>query len=398
MRKRRFLIALVFALGVLLVPVMAYAEAGDVSPVNPYGKEVVIIKAYDVEAVIAKGQHLKLDASIGAGASGSVTWSSSDNSVAAVDSNGEVVGGADGTAIITAECGGFTDTLKVTVKTPKYVVAKVDGEDATEYQYNSFGQVTREVSEYGTEETTYNDYGLPVEVRQIDGFGTDRTTYQYDDLMNLISAVYDGGSGNKITYEYDSFGRLTAYEERNLKTDKLNESATYEYSSSDGGLTMTETWTDYPLNEPPETEVTVWTYNAKGLLTREEEDSVDEGKLITTYSYDKKDRLKKTKDLWSNETTKYTYNKKGLLKKTVTAPYTPDSVKYAKCVVKYTYDAQRRDVKSIEKYGPFKNVSVKMYAGKQDIPNKMINKYYKKSGKKYRVKDKETITQVVTNL
>ena len=32
MRKRRFFIALVFALGVLLVPVMAYAEAGDVSP------------------------------------------------------------------------------------------------------------------------------------------------------------------------------------------------------------------------------------------------------------------------------------------------------------------------------------------------------------------------------
>ena len=289
----------------------------------------------------------------------------------------------------------------MTVKTPKSVATKIDAYGSTsEYQYNSFGQVTRYVSEYGTEETTYNNCGLPTEFREIEEYGTDRTTYKYDQLMNVteISEVYSDGSGSKSTYKYDSFGRLTSYEERELSTGKMEESATYEYTSSGGGLKMTESKTEYYPDDPPETEVTVWTYNAKGLLTRKEEDSIYVGKLTTTYSYDSKDRLKKTKDLWSDSTTTYTYNKQDLVTKAVTAPYIPDNIRYAKHVITYTYDAQLRDVKSIEKYGSFKNVSVRKYAGNQDIPNKTTTTYYKKSGKKYKVSYKDTITQVVEDL
>ena len=272
MRKIRFFIALVFALGVLLVPVMAYAEAGDVSPVNPHGKEVTIIKAYDVEAVIAKGQHLKLDAAVGAVASGSVTWSSSDNGVAAVASNGEVIGGADGTATITAECGGFKDTLKVTVKTPKYVMTWADeyGSECS-YEYNAFGLRTRYAADYGTYETDYNKYGLPTEKREIDEYDTLRYTYTYDDLMNVTKVKYS--NGGEETYKYDNFGRLTSYTGR-------WESSTYDYESIEsGGIKVTET--NWDLDDPSDKEVETYIYNKKGLLIKHTDDYVD------TYKYDK---------------------------------------------------------------------------------------------------------------
>lgn len=50
------------------------------------------------------------------GATGTIEWSSSDEAVATVDENGVVLGVAEGTATITASCGGYTDTCAVTVQ------------------------------------------------------------------------------------------------------------------------------------------------------------------------------------------------------------------------------------------------------------------------------------------
>lgn len=49
------------------------------------------------------------------GATGEITWSSSDDLVATVDENGEVTAVAQGSATITATCGTLTDTCAVTV-------------------------------------------------------------------------------------------------------------------------------------------------------------------------------------------------------------------------------------------------------------------------------------------
>lgn len=310
MRKRRLLIALVFALGVLLVPVMAYADVSEVSPVNPHGKEVVIIKAYDLDAVIVKGQHLKLDVACGVAVSGSVNWSSSNESVATVASNGEVIGVADGTAKITAECSGFTDTLKVTVKTPKYVMtwSNAYGSENT-YEYNAFGLQTRCVSDYGTDETDYNNYGLPTERRENGSYWNLRTTYTYDSLMNVTKAK--NSDGEEATYKYDSFGRLTSFTDT---MEGANDGATYDYESTkSGGIKVTETKWD--LDDPSDKEVETYIYNKKGLLIKHTDDYVD------TYKYDKKGRLIVMKTTsYGGVTEQVSYNKLGLEAKWVSTP------------------------------------------------------------------------------
>ncbi len=58
-----------------------------------------------------------------ANASGSVTWSSSDTSIATVDQTGEVTGIAEGTATITATCGTASATCIVTVSNSAPVIS-----------------------------------------------------------------------------------------------------------------------------------------------------------------------------------------------------------------------------------------------------------------------------------
>ena len=74
------------------------------------------------EAEVEVGSKVQLTASIlPAGATGTVTWESSAESVATVDENGKVTGVAAGNATITAKLGDFTATCAVTVvaATPK---------------------------------------------------------------------------------------------------------------------------------------------------------------------------------------------------------------------------------------------------------------------------------------
>lgn len=67
-------------------------------------------------ATLIKGQTLKLTL---ANASGKVTWSSSDKTVATVGKTGKVTAKKKGTATITAKNGGKKYTCKITVETPK---------------------------------------------------------------------------------------------------------------------------------------------------------------------------------------------------------------------------------------------------------------------------------------
>ena len=65
---------------------------------------------------VAEGEKVQLTATLyPAGATGTITWSSSSDANATVSDTGEVTGVAAGSATITATCGTFTDTCAVTV-------------------------------------------------------------------------------------------------------------------------------------------------------------------------------------------------------------------------------------------------------------------------------------------
>ena len=65
---------------------------------------------------VAEGAKVQLAATLfPAGATGEITWSSSDDTYATVSATGEVTGVAAGSATITATCGTYTDTCAVTV-------------------------------------------------------------------------------------------------------------------------------------------------------------------------------------------------------------------------------------------------------------------------------------------
>ena len=53
-----------------------------------------------------------------------ITWESSNTKVAAVNSNGVVTAKAKGTAVITASCGEYKVTCKITVKNPSLKLTK----------------------------------------------------------------------------------------------------------------------------------------------------------------------------------------------------------------------------------------------------------------------------------
>lgn len=78
--------------------------------------EVTGIGVAPSSASVAETETIQLSATLyPAGATGTITWTSSDNATATVDANGLVTGVAAGSATITATCGTFSDTCAVTV-------------------------------------------------------------------------------------------------------------------------------------------------------------------------------------------------------------------------------------------------------------------------------------------
>lgn len=76
-----------------------------------------------------------------------VTWTSSDNSIATVDANGNVKGNAKGTVTITAACAGKTATYTVTVNTTAVSSSAVTtGTVATTYQITNLLQMIQKIT------------------------------------------------------------------------------------------------------------------------------------------------------------------------------------------------------------------------------------------------------------
>lgn len=85
-----------------------------IQPVTP--PSVTGIGVTPSSASVAEGGSVQLTATLyPAGASGVITWTTSDDTYASVDQTGKVSGLAEGSATITATCGTYTDTCSVTV-------------------------------------------------------------------------------------------------------------------------------------------------------------------------------------------------------------------------------------------------------------------------------------------
>ena len=88
-----------------------------VTPTTP--PEVTGIGVAPSTASIEVAETIELTATLyPAGATGTITWASSDDTYASVDTNGKVTGVAAGSATITATCGSYSDSCVVTVTEP----------------------------------------------------------------------------------------------------------------------------------------------------------------------------------------------------------------------------------------------------------------------------------------
>lgn len=85
-----------------------------IQPVTP--PSVTGIGVTPSSASVVEGGSVQLTATLyPAGASGVITWTTSDDTYASVDQTGKVSGLAAGSATVTATCGTYTDTCTVTV-------------------------------------------------------------------------------------------------------------------------------------------------------------------------------------------------------------------------------------------------------------------------------------------
>ena len=98
------------------------AKAGDKSATCTLTVEKKVIPVSGItlshtSATLVEGESLTLSATVtpADATDKTVTWSSSDETVATVDANGKVVAIAPGTAVITAQAGDFTATCEIVV-------------------------------------------------------------------------------------------------------------------------------------------------------------------------------------------------------------------------------------------------------------------------------------------
>lgn len=120
---------------ILVMPVVTLAAAGDSEPEEDDATYIEVIVIDKTSLTMASGTSYTFESEIDPVnvTDPTLTWSSSDNTVATVDQSGKVTAVADGTATITAlAVGGVNATCAVTVKSPtavankKYVVGDAD--------------------------------------------------------------------------------------------------------------------------------------------------------------------------------------------------------------------------------------------------------------------------------
>ena len=177
-----------------------------------------------------------------------------------------------------------------------------------QWNYDIHGNVVSETDHNGHTTTYgYDSYGNRISVTDPEGCVT---RYEYDILGNRTAAI--DGNGNRTTYSYDSLNRLI------LETDPLGYVTDYTY---DGNGNRTGVKKQVTLT-PATFQQTLFTYDLRNRLIQEIRISptlslvtkyaydgndnritvTDSRGKVTTYQYDKQNRLTKVTDPLSNIT------------------------------------------------------------------------------------------------
>ena len=230
--------------------------------------------------------------------------------------------------------------------------------------YNSKGKVTKEVSKTTFEDNstfsstrtyTYNKAGnVTKELAYYDDC-EDLTTYTYNKAGNITKQVqtkkYEDNSQDKTTqtWTYDKNRNETKWtmidKDRYGSTEKRARASVYNQKNLCVKVTETWSYTNNKGSTDKSKDVTTYTYDKKGRVTKETfKQTFGDGSvrtLIFANAYDEKGNLiqkvitEKTDDYSIKSTTTYTYNNKRLVKE-VTVNKDEDGT--FKTTETYTYD------------------------------------------------------------
>lgn len=227
--------------------------------VYTFNKYMKVSKIVDVEGYTTTysynnaGYVTKISTNTG---SVSFTYNSSNRITQAVMSSGETVHyGYDTDGYLNQIQNADGDTMYYAYDSNGYILNVTDfvGNQSIINEYDAYGRVTKQyVQGEGTYEFTYDDAGRTNTCTGENGYvhtikyddlyrivedtenGT--TTYEYDDNSWLLSET--DSEGNKISYEYDSFGRVVKIIYRDVKAGTTH---TEEYKYDINGKIMEST-------------------------------------------------------------------------------------------------------------------------------------------------------------
>lgn len=286
------------------------------------GADSLALSETTLEIKVGSTAHLDVS-----GETGEVVWTSSDDSIVAVE-NGEVKGVLAGTATISAAIGDKTASCSVTVK-PK--------DPRQESFFSSSGVLM------GYNVSTYDEFGriIGITTYDADGKQTSHGDYSYDEQGNMtqqptilvsLDDLYTEQVDGTTTLKYDESGRVVeetwqpyAHEshesryyvyEDNAAGYKMNEthhlmdgtsifSTTLVYTSAEKVIREEHYYAPYD-GELRLSSYTAYEYDAAGQLTKEEQYRAsyqEEPKLssYTTYEYDAAGHLIQEKEVNSND-------------------------------------------------------------------------------------------------
>ncbi len=228
----------------------------------------------------------------------------------------------------------------------KHLIKTIHGNRVTESSYDIYG---REISKTdGNGHTTYYSYNARNQPLKIDY--PDNTSESYSYYPNGLLKEHTDLDGNRIRYEYDSFGRVTS---------KIYEGIGEETYTYDPYRLLS--WTDL------EGYRTEYTYDELGRKIREERcnrvieyayDSLsrlahmNKGGITTTYTYDFLDRIIEESTPYSK--TRYTYDEDG----------NQSSITNGDSTETFTYDPLKRLIAHTD---PLGNTTTIEYQGLQKI-------------------------------
>ena len=159
----------------------------EASDVNPGTEETITISSTSSE--VEAGKTIQLTATSSEGTT--ITWTSSDNSIATVDSNGLVSGIKEGTAVITAQESEKTATCTITV----IANSSTAEEENPNIEWTDFTNAKFELKKYGTSQAI-------VEISNVSA--KSESNYYLFITSNSNEPDATSASTEKINLDYDS--------------------------------------------------------------------------------------------------------------------------------------------------------------------------------------------------